>query len=115
MNTNDHIRPWQIAQMNDQRLLTIATYAKSKGLVKKIKNREDLINIFSLFKRWVKDGEFSSIEELEKFVYQDFGVMPIKITDYIQNSQHIIDDVVNAPAYAKNPKNPKKGKREKKV
>ena len=111
MNANN-IPYWQMALLNDQRILSIATYAESKGYVKKIKKMEDVAKTFSLFKRWIKNGEFSSIEELEKFVYQDFGVMTTKITDYIQNSQHIIEDIVHAPVYVKNPK---KGKREKTV
>ena len=62
MNTRD------TAYWNDQRLMEIATYYETKGLMIPVKNMDSISQRFVEYKGLVKRGEFT-MEEMQEDVY----------------------------------------------
>ena len=65
--------PMVRAQLNDQRLMKLAEYAVTKGLVDLKVTPEDLQNSFTEFKALVKRGSFT-LKDLEDDVYNRYGI-----------------------------------------
>jgi hypothetical protein len=64
-----------IARMNDQRILKLATYASTHWTTKRVNSVAQIFLKFAELKRLVKSGEFKSIEDLEQSIYARYGIM----------------------------------------
>lgn len=82
-----------IARINDERILKLATYAASHGNTKHIKDMEQVFYKFSEFKCLVKSGEFKSLDELEQSIYARYGIMGNSVD--INSLSVMMDEVKN--------------------
>lgn len=67
-----------IALKNDVRLLQLASYIESNGLIKRlddVEGGEKVFNRFRYLKGIIKNGTFNSISELEDSVYKIYGIV----------------------------------------
>jgi uncharacterized protein YktB (UPF0637 family) len=64
----------KLAGSNDQRLMEIAAYHESRGMIRAIESPEKLWGRFAEFKQLVRRGSFT-INQLEDRIYSNFGIM----------------------------------------
>jgi hypothetical protein len=91
MNSKD------MAYWNDKRLMDLATYYESQGLMYPIETQEQLSNRFIDFKRLIKKGSFT-IDELEDRVYSKYGIMdtfrkPISLQEMLHQTKEMTQEL----------------------